>query len=82
VLRTRFPLAGADESHPANRDFEAMFTVDLIVKDLALACDLAAEHGLDADAARTALAAYARAQEHGLGRLDYSAVYLSEAAES
>jgi 3-hydroxyisobutyrate dehydrogenase len=78
VLRTRYPLAGADESHPANRDFEAMFMLDLIVKDLALACDLAAEHGLDADVARTALAAYRKAQNQGLGRLDYSAVYLSE----
>jgi 3-hydroxyisobutyrate dehydrogenase-like beta-hydroxyacid dehydrogenase len=82
VLRTRYPLPGADEAHPANREFEAMFMVDLIVKDLALACDLAAEHGLDADVARTALAAYRKAQTHGLGRLDYSAVYLSEAAEA
>ena len=82
VLRTRYPLPGADESHPVNRDFEPMFMVDLIVKDLGLACDLAAEHGLDADVARTALAAYRHAQNRGLGRLDYSAVYRSESAEA
>jgi 3-hydroxyisobutyrate dehydrogenase len=75
VLRTRFPLPGADEAHPANRDFEPMFMVDLIVKDLALACDLADEHGIDPAVAEAALAAYRRAQEQDLGRLDYSAVF-------
>jgi 3-hydroxyisobutyrate dehydrogenase len=75
VLRTRFPLAGADEAHPANRDFEPMFMVDLIVKDLALACGLAEEHGIDAAVAEAALAAYRTAQEQSLGRLDYSAVF-------
>jgi 3-hydroxyisobutyrate dehydrogenase len=75
VLRTRFPLPGADLSHPANRDFEPMFMVDLIVKDVALACELAGEHGVDPAVARAALAAYRAAQEQGLGRLDYSAVF-------
>ncbi len=78
VLRTRFPLAGADEAHPVNREFEPMFMVDLIVKDLALACDLAAEHGIDPGVAEAALAAYRKAQQLELGRLDYSAVYLAE----
>jgi 3-hydroxyisobutyrate dehydrogenase len=63
VLRTRFPLPGADESHPANRHFEPMFMLDLIVKDMALA-------------------SYRKAQQRELGRLDYSAVYLSLAARS
>ena len=78
VLRTRYPLPGADESHPANRAFEAMFMVDLIVKDLALACELAEEHGVDPDMAAAALDAYRRAQQRGDGRLDYSAVYLTK----
>jgi len=82
VLRTRYPLPGADESHPANRDFEAMFMVDLIVKDLALACDLAEEAGVDPAMARAALAEYESAQREGHGRLDYSAVYLPKAAEA
>jgi 3-hydroxyisobutyrate dehydrogenase len=77
VLRTRYPLPGADESHPANRAFEPMFMVDLIVKDMTLACELAEQHGVDAAAARTALAAYRKAQQDGHGHLDYSAVYLS-----
>jgi 3-hydroxyisobutyrate dehydrogenase len=77
VLRTRYPLPGADESHPANRDFEPMFMVDLIAKDLSLACDLAERAGVDPELARAALTAYERAQADGLGRLDYSAVYLA-----
>jgi 3-hydroxyisobutyrate dehydrogenase len=54
VLRTRYPLPGADESHPANRGFEPMFMVDLIVKDLALACELAEENGIGARMAAAA----------------------------
>ncbi len=78
VLRTRFPLPGADDGHPSNHDFEPMFMLDLIAKDLALACELAEEHGVDPVIARTALAAYGEAQSRGLGRRDYSAVYLTE----
>lgn len=77
VLRTRFPLPGADESHPANRDFEAMFMLDLIVKDMALACELAEKAGVDPAMAQAALSEYRKAQSDGHGRLDYSAVYLS-----
>jgi len=79
VLRTRFPLPGADPAHPANSGFEPMFMIDLIVKDVALACELAAEHGVDPAVARAALAAYRAAQEQGLGRLDYSAVFRATA---
>jgi 3-hydroxyisobutyrate dehydrogenase len=77
VLRTRYPLPGADDSHPANRDFEPMFMLDLIVKDLALACELAEEAGVGSPVANAALASYRDAQRQGLGRLDYSAVYLA-----
>ena len=77
VLRTRYPLAGADESHPANRGFEPMFMVDLIVKDLGLVSKLAEEAGVEPALTDAALAAYRNAQQQGLGRLDYSAVYLS-----
>ncbi len=82
VLRTRFPLPGADPSHPANRGFEPMFMVDLIVKDLELSCRLAGEHGVDPGVARAALDAYRDAQERGLGRLDYSAVFRARASGS
>jgi 3-hydroxyisobutyrate dehydrogenase len=82
VLRTRYPLPGADESHPANRGFEAMFMLDLIVKDMALACDLAEETGIDPAMARAALSEYRKAAQDGHGRLDYSALYLSKSDTS
>ncbi len=74
VLRTRFPLPGVDDSHPSSHDYEPLFTLDLIAKDLALALELAAA----APVAAAALADYRRAQEAGLGALDYSAVFLAK----
>ena len=82
VLRTRYPLAGADESHPANRDFEAMFILDLIVKDLSLVSELAKQAGVEPAMAEAALAEYRKAQHDGHGRLDYSAIYLSKSDTS
>lgn len=76
VLRTRFPLAGAAEPHPSDRGFEALFTVDLIAKDLELALGLADADGAQVLAARAALEAFREAQRRGLGDLDYSAVFL------
>jgi len=73
VLRTRFPLAGVDPSHPSSNGYEPLFMLDLLAKDLALALELAD----DAPVATAALAAYRRAQEAKLGRLDYSAVFLA-----
>lgn len=77
VLRNRFPLAGADEAHPAAHAFEPLFALDLMVKDLGLALDAAAERGLDATVAEAALERYRAAQEAGHGGLDYSAVFLA-----
>lgn len=74
VLRTRFPLPGVDPSHPASNDYEPLFMLDLIAKDLGLALELAG----DAPVASAALAEYRRAQEAGLGGLDYSAVFLAK----
>ena len=75
VLRTRFPLAGADEAHPASRGFEPLFMLDLMAKDVALALELA-DH---APVAAAALAEYRRAQAAGRGTLDYSAIYPPDA---
>jgi 3-hydroxyisobutyrate dehydrogenase len=76
VLRTRFPLAGVDTAHPASNGFAPLFALDLIAKDLELAIDLAAAHGVDPAVARAALDAYRDAQRDGSGALDYSAVFL------
>jgi 3-hydroxyisobutyrate dehydrogenase len=76
VLRTRFPLAGADAAHPSSRGWRPLFALDLIAKDLELALDLAASGGAHAPVAESALAAYRAAQDAGHGALDYSAVFL------
>ena len=69
VLRTRFP-ARVDHATPAANGFAPMFTIDLMEKDLGLAQELAAAHGLDAEPLAAALALYRRAQAGGqLARL-------------
>jgi len=78
VLRTRFPLPGADPAHPVASGYEALFALDLIAKDLALARALADEDDVPLLLAEAALDAYRAAQAEGLGHLDYSAVYLAK----
>lgn len=75
VLRTRFPLEGVSPEHPASRGYEALFSLDLMAKDLDLALELAAAHSLEAPAATASRDRYRTAQERGGGALDYSAVY-------
>jgi 3-hydroxyisobutyrate dehydrogenase len=76
VLRTRFP-ARVDHPTPAADGFAPMFTVDLMEKDLGLAEELAAAHGLDSEPLAAALALYRRAQDEGHGELDYSAIAIT-----
>jgi len=73
VLRTRYPRAGVVDAHPSSNGYAALFGLDLLVKDLALAVEL----GHDSPVAAAALDQYRRAQTAGLGSLDYSAVYLA-----
>ena len=75
VLRTRFPIGGVDVEHPASNGYERLFALDLMGKDLDLALELGAAQGVDLPVARASRASYRRAQEQGLGHLDYSAVY-------
>jgi 3-hydroxyisobutyrate dehydrogenase len=75
VLRRRFPLPGVRPEHPASNGYEPLFRLDLLRKDLALALEFAAEHGIEAPVTEIAARAYDAALEAGLGGLDYSAVY-------
>jgi 3-hydroxyisobutyrate dehydrogenase len=77
VLRNRFPLAGADEAHPASRDWVPLFALHLMTKDLKLVLALAEEQGIDASVAEAALRRYEAAQSAGHGGLDYSGVFLA-----
>lgn len=75
VLRTRFPVAGVSPEHPASRSYEPLFALHLMAKDLDLALEQAAAHGLEAPVAAASRDRYRTAQERGAGPLDYSAVY-------
>jgi 3-hydroxyisobutyrate dehydrogenase len=77
VLRTRFPLAGVSPEHPASRGYEPLFALDLMAKDLDLALELAAAQGTDTPVGEASRERYREAQEEGLGRLDYSAIFTS-----
>ncbi len=75
VLRTRFPVGGVATEHPASHAYEPLFSLALMAKDLDIALELAAEHGVEAPVASASRERYRDAQEQGLGGLDYSAVY-------
>lgn len=75
VLRTRFPIAGVSPEHPASHGYEPLFSLDLMVKDLELALELAAARGVEAPVASASRERYREAQARGEGPLDYSAVH-------
>jgi 3-hydroxyisobutyrate dehydrogenase len=74
VMRRRFPLPGVRPEHPASRDYAPMFRLDLLVKDVRLALELAREDGVPTPVGDAVVAAYEAALGAGLGGLDYSAV--------
>jgi 3-hydroxyisobutyrate dehydrogenase len=76
VLRRRFPMPGVRPEHPSSRGFEPLFRLDLIYKDLGLALELAAAHGVSARVTEAATRAYEQALAAGHGALDFSAVHL------
>ena len=77
VLRRRFPIAGVRPEHPASQDYRPMFRVELLVKDVELALELASERGVECATGVAAAALYRAAVEQGLGALDYSAAALA-----
>ena len=72
VLHNRYPAPGIDDTHPANRDFAALFTLDLMTKDMELATEFAESRALDASLLEAVTDIYHEAQAAGLGSLDYS----------
>jgi 3-hydroxyisobutyrate dehydrogenase-like beta-hydroxyacid dehydrogenase len=56
--------------------FEPGFFTDLLVKDLNLVLELSEQYEVDTPLARMARAMYERALERGLGRRDYTSVFL------
>ena len=68
------PIVKTMAARMTARDYAPNFHLSLMAKDLGYAQRAAARHGVQLASAATALAAFARAQEAGLGEADFSAV--------
>ncbi|NKS75426.1 3-hydroxyisobutyrate dehydrogenase [Rhodococcus hoagii] len=74
ALRSYYPVGGAVESAPSSRDFTGGFAVTLMRKDLGLALDAAASHGIDASATAEVARRLDLLADNGFGVLDFSAL--------
>ena len=68
------PYPGVMEGAPAGNDYKPGFMVDLMVKDLGLAMEIAGHAGVDNALGRLAQALYTAHQEGGNGQLDFSSI--------
>ncbi|MEE9274026.1 MAG: 3-hydroxyisobutyrate dehydrogenase [bacterium] len=76
VMEKDPPCPGLVEGSPASRDFEAGFTVDLMLKDVGLAVAALMDLGLPCPTGAAAAQVYRMASRDGLGKRDFSAVGL------
>jgi 3-hydroxyisobutyrate dehydrogenase len=74
ALRNYYPIPGAVEVAPSSRAFTGGFAAALMRKDLGLALDAAAEHGVDASATAEVARRLDRMIADGQGDLDFSAM--------
>ena len=83
VLRNYYPVGGAVEKAPSSHGFTGGFAARLMRKDLGLALDAAAEHGVDLTATATVARRLDTMIAEGHGDLDFSAiVQLVDAADA
>lgn len=68
------PVPGPVPTSPANRDYEAGFAVELMLKDLTLATEAEAETGAPSVLGGAARGAYERLSRQGLGGKDFSVI--------
>ena len=68
------PYPGVMESAPASNDYKPGFMVDLMVKDLGLAMEIAEQSGVDNALGQLARSLYAAHQEEGNGQRDFSSI--------
>lgn len=74
TLRNYYPIADAVEHAPSSRGFAGGFAATLMRKDLGLALDAAAEHGVDAAATREVARTLDQLIADGQGDLDFSSM--------
>ena len=68
------PYPGVMEKAPASNDYKPGFMVDLMVKDLGLALDIARHSGCDNPMGHLAQTLYSEHQAAGNGQLDFSSI--------
>ncbi len=73
-LNTYCPVPGPVPNSPANRDYQAGFAANLMLKDLSLAVDAAQSTGLKSPLGCLAQALYAEFAGAGNGTTDFSAI--------
>src|SRR5437870_2631846 len=76
VMSEAHPVPGIAPRAASNRDYEPGFTTDLMAKDLGLAVNAARELRVPVVVAPAAQQALRLASSHGLGKKDFTAVYL------
>ena len=74
ALSTYCPVPGPAPNSPANRDYEAGFTADMMLKDLRLAQDAAQKAGVSTPLGSEAQALYALYSNMGRGHKDFSGI--------
>jgi 3-hydroxyisobutyrate dehydrogenase len=75
VMQHVHPVPGMVAKAPANQDYAAGFTTDLMAKDLGLAVAAARDLRVPAFVASAAQQILRLASSHGFGRKDYSSIY-------
>ena len=68
------PYPGVMENAPASNDYQPGFMVDLMVKDLGLAMEVAEQSGVDNALGRLASERYTAHQQAGNGPRDFSSI--------
>ena len=76
VMEHMHPVPGLVGKAPSSRDYAPGFTTDLMAKDLGLAVNAARELRVPVVVAPAAQQALRLASSHGLGRKDFSSVYM------
>jgi len=74
ALNTYCPVPGPAPASPANRDYQAGFTADMMLKDLRLAQDAAQKAGVSTPLGSEAQALYALFSNMGNGAQDFSGI--------
>ena len=74
ALSTYCPVPGPAPNSPANRDYQAGFTADMMLKDLRLAQDAAQKAGVSTPLGSEAQALYALYANTGKGHKDFSGI--------